>query len=60
MEVPRLCDRVRVRGERDEVFLVIKVDEEFRTVDLISAAGRAIALDAVPFSDIERSRGAET
>lgn len=65
MYVPSLCERVRVRGEcgtvfPDTVFMVISIDHDLRTADLISTAGRTFALDAVPFSDLEKRRAPET
>ncbi|UWZ86413.1 hypothetical protein [Occallatibacter riparius] len=54
MDTPRLSERVRVRGQQDKAFIVIKVDEEARTVDLVPASGAALQLNDVPFSDLQR------
>lgn len=53
METPKLCDRVRVRGEQNQrTYIVISIDEESRTVDLVAAAGSTHQLDDVPFSKL--------
>lgn len=55
MESPKLCDRVGVRGEQNQrTYIVISIDEESQTVDLVAASGSTHVLDGVPFSRIMR------
>ena len=54
MKTPVLSERVRVLGGQDKVYIVVKVDEESRTVDLVSAAGFPHALNDIPFSELVR------
>ncbi|UWZ82368.1 hypothetical protein [Occallatibacter riparius] len=55
MESPKLCDRVRVRGEQNRrTYIVISIDEESATVDLVAAAGSTHLLNGVPFSKLIR------
>lgn len=49
-----MSQRVLVRGHQDKIFIVIKVDEESQTVDLVPASGFARQLNNVPFSDLRR------
>lgn len=58
MDTPQLSERVLVRGQQEKVFIVIRVDEESRTVDLVPASGFARQLNDVPFSDLQRPRDA--
>jgi hypothetical protein len=52
VDSPSLCDRVHVRKEHDRTYIVIKIDEESRTVDLIAASGSTRVLSGVPFSEL--------
>lgn len=54
MDIPRLCDRVRVREHGESVYIVVKVDQESGAVDLAPASGHGRGLDDVPFSDLLR------
>ncbi len=52
MDTPSLCDRVHVRKEPNRTYIVISVDEEARTVDLVAASGSTRTLASVPFSEL--------
>jgi hypothetical protein len=51
MDLPRICERVRVAG-RSGAFLVLSIDQEQQTAELMPLDRVAPLLDAVPFSDL--------
>ena len=54
MDAPNLCERVHVRGEQERTYLVMKVDTEEKTVDLVAYSGSTRVLENVPFSALLR------
>jgi hypothetical protein len=50
--LPGVCERVRMTS-RAGVFLVVSVDLDKRTAELMPVDHVASALDAVPFSDLQ-------
>jgi hypothetical protein len=54
MDTPWLSERVRVLGQEGR-FIVVTVDAEHSTVDLLPAQGTSPCLEAVPFSELVRS-----
>ncbi len=59
MDTPQLCERVRIRGHKDKTYIIIKVDEESQTVDLMPASGSARGPNDVPFSELLRTIDAQ-
>ena len=57
MDTPTLGSRVRVLSRPDKVYIVVRVDEESRTVDLVSAGGFPRALDGVPILRVGEAGG---
>jgi hypothetical protein len=51
MDLPSICEKVRVAG-RSGAFLVLSIDRDTQTAELMPLDHVAPLLDAVPFSDL--------